>query len=80
MVSDPYKYIVVGSYQTTDGSVHTHKHVKVYDKSLYHCVKRIKEKDSKFGIDQFNTSLRGGYLIADYDISRQAETLAKYIT
>ena len=34
----------------------------------------------KFGIDQFNTSLRGGYLVADYDVSRQAETIARYIT
>jgi hypothetical protein len=72
-----YQYVMVGSYQTTDGST---KDVMVYGKSLYHCVKRVKEKDMKFGIDQFNTSLRGGYLVADYDVSRQAETIARYIT
>ena len=37
-----YQYVMVGSYQTTDGST---KDVMVYGKSLYHCVKRVRDYD-----------------------------------
>tara|TARA_R100001594_G_scaffold140759_1_gene186139 strand:- start:4046 stop:4264 length:219 start_codon:yes stop_codon:yes gene_type:complete len=69
-------YIVVGSYQTERGTV---RNVKVHGESLYHCVKRIAESDRSFGIDNHSTNLRGGYIVADYDVSDKADIIARFI-
>lgn len=71
-VKDPW-YHLTGWYEVEMGA----GRVNVYGKSLENCVRKLVAKDPDFG--HTDCELEGGYLVADYDVSDAAMSIARLI-
>ena len=69
-IEDPW-YHLTGWYEVEMGA----GLVDVYGKSLEDCVRKLVAKDLDFG--HTDCELEGGYLVADYDVSDAAMSIAK---